>query len=211
MPAALRRVTLGVLLIVLIVLVGGVAAGAQTGTTTPPAATTALAGGAPSPSTTAARAGDTQSSRTVNRIVLALLALGGLLAVLAIWLWRITKPKPNHLDGLDAMGSRRWRAASPERRAALLAPVHERRGEIRDEDLIAAPETDGDQAPAAVAPAADEPAAPAAEELAAPDAEEPAEPVVETAVPLAEPDEPAEPAAPIAPAAEWPPPPLASR
>jgi hypothetical protein len=35
--------------------------------------------------------------------------------------------------------------------------------------------------------------------------------VVETAVPLAEPDEPAEPAAPIAPAAEWPPPPLASR
>jgi hypothetical protein len=186
MPAVLRRVTLGVLLTVLSVLVGGVAAGAQTATTTPPAATTALAG-APSPSTTVARTGDTQSSRTVNRIVLALLALGGLLAVLTVWLWRTTKPKPNHLDGLDAMGSRRWRAASPERRAALLAPVHERRGEIRDEDLIAVPEANGDQAPATVAPAADEPAA-----------DEPA-----TAEPAA--------AEPAAPAAEWPPPPLASR
>jgi hypothetical protein len=215
MPAALRRVTLGVLLTVLIVLVGCVAAGAQTATTTPPAATTSPAGAA-ARSTTVATPGDTQSSRTVNRIVLALLALGGLLAVLTFWLWRTTKPKPNHLDGLDSMGTRRWRAASSERRAALLAPVHERRGDIRDEDLIAAPETNGDEAPAAVGPEADEPAAQVADEPAAPVAEEPAEAVAQPAEPAA-PAELAAPAAPVAPAdvpppaAELPPPPLASR
>jgi hypothetical protein len=134
MPAALRQLILGVLATTLLITVGGGArAQAQSATSAPVPVATA-------PAATGARAGDTASSRTVNRIVLALLAMAGLLAILALWLWRTSKPKPNHLDGLDAMGSRRWRSATPERRAAILGPVHLRRGEIRDEDLIATPE-----------------------------------------------------------------------
>jgi hypothetical protein len=123
-------------------LVGVAPAAAQT-TTAPPTATSASSVEATA-TTAAPTTGDTQSSRTVNRIVLALLSLAALLAILGVWLWRTTKPKPSHLDGLDAMGSRRWRAASPDGRAALLAPVHERRGEIRDEQLIAEPDGAGD-------------------------------------------------------------------
>ena len=134
MAAALRQLMLGVVVATFIVtLESAPTAHAQSATSAPAPVASATA-------TTAARTGDTASSRTVNRIVLALLAMGGLLAILTVWLWRVSKPKPNHLDGLDAMGSRRWRTATPERRAAILGPVHLRRGEIRDEDLVAAPE-----------------------------------------------------------------------
>jgi hypothetical protein len=134
MPAVRRKLILGVLVTSLVITVGSVAvADAQSATSAPAPAASA-------PATTVARTGDTASSRTVNRIVLALLAMAGLLAIVTVWLWRASKPKANHLDGLDAMGSRRWRTATPERRAAILGPVHLRRGEIRDEDLIAPPE-----------------------------------------------------------------------
>jgi hypothetical protein len=145
MPPALRRLTLGVLLAASGVVVTGATAAAQT-TSTPPAATSAATSGSAGATTSASAAGDKQSSRTVNRIVLALLSLAGLLTILGFWLWRTTKPKPAYLDGLDAMGSRRWRSATPEGRAAILAPVHERRGEIRD-DLVAEPEPVADTEP----------------------------------------------------------------
>ncbi|HEY1279564.1 MAG TPA: hypothetical protein VGF22_07840 [Acidimicrobiales bacterium] len=134
MAAALRQLMLGVLVATLVIVVGSAA------TAYAQSATSAPAPVAPAPATTIEPTGDTVSSRTVNRIVLALLAMAGLLAILTFWLWRVSKPKANHLDGLDAMGSRRWRAATPERRAAILGPVHLRRGEIRDDDLVAAPE-----------------------------------------------------------------------
>ncbi|HKA04039.1 MAG TPA: hypothetical protein VKD67_06900 [Acidimicrobiales bacterium] len=142
MRPALRRATLGMLLAASgLVVVGAGATAAAAQTTNPPPAATSAASSAPAGATTSAPAtGDARSSRTVNRIVLALLSLAGLLTILGFWLWRTTKPKPVYLDGLDAMGSRRWRSATPERRAAILAPVHERRGEIRDEDLVAEPE-----------------------------------------------------------------------
>ena len=115
MRAALRRVIIGVLLTGSVLVAGGVAAGAQTASTTSPGVPAAAA------SRAAPATGDTESSRTVNRIVLALLSLAGLLAVLTVWLWWTSKPKPSHLDGLDAMSSRRWRSAAPNagRRSSL--------------------------------------------------------------------------------------------
>ena len=110
---------------------GGVglrAAPVRAQTTTVPVVTSA----APAPSTTAATAGDEASTRTVNRIVFVLAAFAVVLVGLAIWFWRTTKPMPRHLDGLDLMGSRRWRDADPAGRSTLLAPVHERRAEVRD-------------------------------------------------------------------------------
>jgi hypothetical protein len=135
MPAALRSsiVTL-VLTVMMVGFVAAAPAGAQV-TTAPPTSVATAVTSDPSPGSQSA--GDTESSRTVNRIVLALLAMAALLLVLLVWLWRTTKPAASHLDGLDAMGSRRWRNSSSERRAVILAPVHERRGEIRDEELIA--------------------------------------------------------------------------
>src|SRR5215211_5468151 len=47
-------------------------------------------------------AGDDASTRTVSRIVAVLVAFAVVLAGLAIWFWRATKPAPDHLDGLDA-------------------------------------------------------------------------------------------------------------
>ena len=172
MVATLRQLILGVLVAAFVITIGSAStAHAQSATSAPvPVASAAV--------TTAARAGDTASSRTVNRIVLALLAMAGLLAILTVWLWRVSKPKPNHLDGLDAMGSRRWRTAAPERRAAILGPVHLRRGEIRDEDLIALPEPVEAPEPALLEAAV--------EALPPPVAEEPASdgPAREPAVPL---------------------------
>jgi hypothetical protein len=190
MAATLRQLILGVLVAAFVITIGSAStAHAQSATSAPvPVASAAV--------TTAARAGDTASSRTVNRIVLALLAMAGLLAILTVWLWRVSKPKPNHLDGLDAMGSRRWRTAAPERRAAILGLVHLRRGEIRDEDLIALPEPVEAPEPAldeaAVEtlprPVVDQPAPleAAVEALPPPVAEEPASdgPAREPAVPL---------------------------
>jgi hypothetical protein len=150
MRAAVRRWLAALTTVVVIAVLGALVAvparpaGAQTATTPAPVASGV------SGSTTVPTAGDPQSSRTVNRIVLALLALAALLLVLALWLWRFTKPVPAHLDGLDAMGSRRWRRASDEERASMLASVHERRSDLRDEDLIVPAEV---PEPAAVAPA----------------------------------------------------------
>ncbi len=99
--------------------------------------------------TTVATAGDEESTRTVNRIVAVLVGLAIVLLGLAIWLWRSTKPAPRYLDALDVMGTRSWRDADPAARAVLLAPVHERRGQEPDDDLVAWPEV---EAPADVAP-----------------------------------------------------------
>jgi hypothetical protein len=89
----------------------------------------------------------------VNRIVGALVFFAVALLVLGAWFWRVTKPVPRHLEALDAMGSRSWRRGGSGERAALLAPVHERRGEAREADLIVAPLVEG---PAGVAEAVED-------------------------------------------------------
>jgi hypothetical protein len=135
MQVAVRSAIAVLVVSVLAVVASVLPAAAQTTGTPAPSVATGAA-------TTAPSAGDTQSSRTVNRIVLALLALAALLLVLAVWLWRTTKPVPSHLDGLDAMGTRRWRNASGEDRASMLAPAHARRSDLRDEELIAPADDD---------------------------------------------------------------------
>jgi hypothetical protein len=127
-----------VLLGVVVLSAAGGRASAQTNTTAP-----AVTAAAPAPSTTAASAGDEASTRTVNRIVAVLVAFAIILVGLAIWFWRATKPTPRHLDGLDMMGTRRWRQADPADRSVLLAPVHERRGEADSADVMAEPEPVG--------------------------------------------------------------------
>ncbi len=139
MPAVGRSRLLFVLVSLLLGVVavgatGGPASG-QTNTTAPP-----VTSAAPAPSSTAATAGDEASTRTVNRIVAVLIALAVVLVGVAIWFWRATKPTPRHLDGLDMMGSRRWRDGDPAARSVLLAPVHERRGEADADDVAAEPE-----------------------------------------------------------------------
>lgn len=143
-------VLLGSLLLGSLLLALAGRADAQTATTAP-TATTAT----PAPTTTVATAGDEASTRTVNRIVLVLVAFAVLLVGMAIWFWRSTKPVPRHLDGLDVMGTRRWREGDPATRSTLLAPVHERRSDERDDDLIAEPEPVPEEEPVAAADAAD--------------------------------------------------------
>jgi hypothetical protein len=84
----------------------------------------------------------------VNRIIAVLVFFGVVLLGLAAWFWWATKPVPRHLDALDAMSSRSWRDAGPAERSAMLAPVHERRGELREDDLIVASEPVEEAVPA---------------------------------------------------------------
>jgi hypothetical protein len=84
----------------------------------------------------------------VNRIIAVLVFFGVVLLGLAAWFWWATKPVPRHLDALDAMSSRSWRDAGPAERSAMLAPVHERRGELREKDLIVASELVEEAVPA---------------------------------------------------------------
>jgi flagellar basal body-associated protein FliL len=132
---AVGRSRLLVLLVVLLaaVVLGG-PAHAQTNTTAPPVTNVTS-----TPSTTAATAGDAASTRTVNRIVIVLIAFAVVLVGMAIWFWRATKPLARHLDGLDLMGTRRWREGGSSQRATLLAPVHERRAASRDEESLPEP------------------------------------------------------------------------
>ena len=144
-------VLLAPLLLGMVLLAVAGRADAQTATTAPPA-TPAI----PAPTTTAATAGDEASTRTVNRIILVLVVFAVLLLGMAIWFWRSTKPVPRHLDGLDVMGTRRWREGNPATRSTLLAPVHERRSDERDDDLIAEPEPVPEEEPVAAAAEAEE-------------------------------------------------------
>jgi hypothetical protein len=114
--------------------------GAATPAAAVPASPAVPASLAAAPATSAPSAGDDASTRTVDRIVAVLVAFALLLLGLAVWFWFATRPVPRHLDALDAMGSRPWMQAGPAERSAMLAPVHERRGERRDDEVIAPPE-----------------------------------------------------------------------
>ena len=109
------------MLVLFVALSATVTAAAQTTTVTGSSSTSSVP-----------RAGDDASTRTVNRIVGALAGFAVVLIGVAIWFWRATRPVPRYLDALDALGSRRWQRASPQERATLLAPIHERRGDPRE-------------------------------------------------------------------------------
>jgi hypothetical protein len=57
--------------------------------------------------------GDPDGTRAVTAIVALLVVLGVGLAMLAVWLFRVTRPDPEVLAPLEVMGERRWRRADP--------------------------------------------------------------------------------------------------
>jgi hypothetical protein len=57
--------------------------------------------------------GDPDGTRTITAIVALLVVLGVGLVMLAVWLFRTTRPDPELLAPLDVMGERKWRRADP--------------------------------------------------------------------------------------------------
>lgn len=57
--------------------------------------------------------GDPDGTRTVTSIIALLVALGLGLAMLAVWLFRTTRPDPELLAPLEVMGERKWRRSDP--------------------------------------------------------------------------------------------------
>jgi hypothetical protein len=62
---------------------------------------------------TVAEIGDPDGTRTVTSIVVLLVALGLALLLLAVWIFRTTRPDPDLLAPLEAMGERSWRRGDP--------------------------------------------------------------------------------------------------
>ncbi|HSH11117.1 MAG TPA: hypothetical protein VLA10_04965 [Ilumatobacter sp.] len=56
-----------------------------------------------------AAVGDPEGTRTVTSIIALLAVLGVALLMLAVWLFRTTRPDPELLAPLEMMGERRWR------------------------------------------------------------------------------------------------------
>jgi hypothetical protein len=57
--------------------------------------------------------GDPDGTRAVGSIILLLIALGLALVMVAVWLFKSTRPDPELLAPLEVMGERRWRRADP--------------------------------------------------------------------------------------------------
>lgn len=57
--------------------------------------------------------GDPDGTRTLTSIVALLIAIGLALLLLAVWVFRRTRPDPELLAPLEAMGERGWRRADP--------------------------------------------------------------------------------------------------
>lgn len=57
--------------------------------------------------------GDPDGTRTVTSIIALLVALGLGLAMVAVWLYRTTRPDPELLAPLEVMGEHQWRRADP--------------------------------------------------------------------------------------------------
>lgn len=62
---------------------------------------------------TLATIGDPDGTRTVTSIVALLVALGLGLLLLAVWIFRTTRPDPELLAPLEVMGERAWRRGDP--------------------------------------------------------------------------------------------------
>jgi hypothetical protein len=81
---------------------------------------------APVSATTPAPATIKQRSarRTVDTLIVVLLALAVLVLGVTFWYWRVTKPVPRQLEPLATMSTRTWRRSPVDRREARLERVH---------------------------------------------------------------------------------------
>ncbi len=68
-------------------------------------------------------AGDPRATRVIYAIVIALIVVGVVLVVLAIWMIRRTRADPELLGPLERMSESKWRKSGPEARRALLDEV----------------------------------------------------------------------------------------
>ena len=57
--------------------------------------------------------GDPEGTRTISSIVALLVVLGIGLVMLAVWLFKLTRPDKELLAPLEVMGERKWRRADP--------------------------------------------------------------------------------------------------
>lgn len=57
--------------------------------------------------------GDPEGTRTISSIVALLIAIGLALVMIAIWLYKTTRPDPDLLAPLEMMGERKWRRSDP--------------------------------------------------------------------------------------------------
>lgn len=57
--------------------------------------------------------GDPEGTRTITSIVALLVAIGLALVMIAIWLFKTTRPDPDLLAPLEMMGERKWRRSDP--------------------------------------------------------------------------------------------------
>lgn len=76
-------------------------------------------------STLLASVGDPDGSRALTSIIVLLVAMGVALVMVAVWLFRTTRPDPELLAPLEAMGGRKWRRNDPvwqRRRLDALRP-----------------------------------------------------------------------------------------
>ncbi len=64
--------------------------------------------------------GDVSSTRTVYAVVLALVAIGVVLAFIGAWIVRQTKPDLELFAPLERMADRSWRHQNPEQRCRTL-------------------------------------------------------------------------------------------
>jgi hypothetical protein len=60
-----------------------------------------------------AEIGDPEGTRTITSIIALLVALGIALVLIAVWLYRSTRPDPELLAPLEVMGERKWRRRDP--------------------------------------------------------------------------------------------------
>jgi hypothetical protein len=60
-----------------------------------------------------ASVGDPEGTRTLTALIVLLVALGAALVMVAVWLWRSTRPDAELLAPLEVMGERRWRRGDP--------------------------------------------------------------------------------------------------
>jgi hypothetical protein len=74
----------------------------------PPIKTAAVAGVA-----VLSSVGDPEGTRTISSIVALLVVLGIGLVMLAVWLFKLTRPDKELLAPLEVMGERKWRRADP--------------------------------------------------------------------------------------------------
>ena len=85
--------------------------------------------------------GDPDGTRTVTSIIALLVALGLGLAMLAVWLYRTTRPDPELLAPLEVMGDRKWRRSDPVAQRRTLDAVRPKQAQPL-EPSVAPPDLD---------------------------------------------------------------------